>query len=90
MEVTIGLARADYEQLLHAIPRESPAYCILHRSPELDRWADEKPFSMCVIVECKNPDEARAFLQAARQHCYRAIPDIIYALKSAKALDLIS
>lgn len=90
MEVTIGLARADYDQLLHAVPRESPAYCILHRSPELDRWADEKPFSMCVIVECKNPEEAVAVLQAARQHCSRAIPDIIYAFNSSKALHLIS
>ena len=90
MEVTIGLARADYEKLLHDVPRESTAYSILHRSPELDRWADEKPFSLCVIVECKNPDEAIALLQAARQHCPRAIPDIIYALKLSRALDLIN
>jgi hypothetical protein len=90
MEVTIGLARADYEQLLHAVPAQSSAYCILHRYPALDRWADEKPFSMCVIVECKNSDEAIALLQAARQHCSRAIPDIIYALKAARALHLIS
>lgn len=90
MEVTIGLARADYEKLLHDVLRESPAYSILHRCPELDRWANEKPFSMCVIVECKNPDEAIALLKAARQHCPGAIPDIVYALKLSRALDLIS
>jgi hypothetical protein len=90
MEVTIGLARADYEKLLHDLPRESPAYSILHRFPGLDRSADETPFSMCVIVDCKNPDEAITVLKAARQHCPRAIPDIIYALKLSGALHLIS
>ena len=90
MHVTIGLSRADYEKLLHDVPPEAPAYAILHRFPQLDRWADEKPFSMCVIIDCENPDEAIALLQTAREHCAGAIPEIMYALKMSGALDLIS
>ena len=55
MQVTIGLSRAHYEKLLHDVPPEAPAYALIHRFPQLDRWADEKPFSMCVIIECENP-----------------------------------
>ena len=90
MQVTIGLSRADYEKLLHNVPPEAPAYAILHRFPQLDRWADEKPFSMCVIIECENSDEAIALLETAGEHCPGAIPDILYALKLSGALDLIS
>jgi hypothetical protein len=89
MEVTIGLARAHYEKLLHDVHNQARAYAVLHRSPQLGRWAGEKPFSMCVIIECENPDEAVALLQAAREHCPGAIPDILYGLKMAGALHLI-
>ncbi|MCE3243119.1 MAG: hypothetical protein K0Q83_3626, partial [Deltaproteobacteria bacterium] len=37
MEVTIGLARSDYEKLLHDISPQHSAYSVLRRSPELDR-----------------------------------------------------
>jgi hypothetical protein len=37
MEVTIGLARSDYEKLLHGIPPQHSAYNVLRRSPELAR-----------------------------------------------------
>jgi hypothetical protein len=90
MQVTIGLSRAHYEKLLHDVPPEAPAYDILHRFPQLDRWADEKPFSMCVIIECENSDAAIALLKTAREHCPGAIPDIMYALKMSGVLDLIS
>jgi hypothetical protein len=89
MQVTIGLSRAHYETLRHDVPPEAPGYAILHRFSQLDRWANEKPFSMCVIIECQNPDEAIALLKAAREHCPGAIPDIMYALKTSAALDLI-
>jgi hypothetical protein len=89
MEVTIGFARAHYEKLLHDVPAETPAYTILHGSVELDRWADGKPFSMCVIIEC-NRDEATALLQAAKQHCPEAVADIEYGIKLSRAFDVIS
>jgi hypothetical protein len=91
MEVMIGLARADYEKLVNDVPSGSPAYRVLHRLPqELDRWADQKPLSMCVLVECERPDEAIALLEAARKHCPGAIPPILYGLKESGALHLIT
>jgi hypothetical protein len=81
MEVTIGFARADFERLLHEVSPESPSYTILRRCPELDRWASEKPFSMCVVVEC-NQEEAMQLLEAAKQHCPQAVADIEYGFKS--------
>jgi hypothetical protein len=91
MEVMIGLARADYEKLVNDVPAGSLAYGLLHRSPQqLHPWGDEKPFSMCVIVECERPDEANALLEAARKHCPGAIPNIMYALKESGALSLIT
>jgi hypothetical protein len=91
MEVSIGLARADYEKLVNDVPSGSSAYEVLHRLPQqLDRWADEKPFSMCVLVECERADEAFALLEAARKHCPGAIAPIMYALKESGALHLIT
>ena len=90
MDVTIGLARAHWEKLLHDVPRESSLYRVLHHSPRLDRLGYEKPVSMCVIVECESPDEAIALLDIARKHCPGAIPDILYGLKQAGALHLIT
>ena len=91
MEVMIGLARADYEKLVNDVPIGSCAYDVLHRSPQqLHHWGEEKPFSMCVIVECERPDEAIALLEAARKHCPGAIPNIMYALKESGALYLIT
>jgi hypothetical protein len=82
MEVTIGLARSDYEKLLHDISPQHSAYNVLRRSPELDRWADEKPFSMCVVIECSE-EEALNLYHAAKQHCPHVLRDIEYGLKSA-------
>jgi hypothetical protein len=89
MEVTIGLARAHYEKLLHDVPAEGPAYTILQRYVDLDRWANEKPFSMCVVMEC-NEGEAVALLEAAKRHCPQAVPDIEYGIKLSRAFDVIS
>ena len=89
MEVTIGFARADYEKLLHAVPYGDSAYALLRRPQQLDRWAHQKPLSLCVIVECESPEQAITLLEAARQHCPGAVSDILYALKQAAALHLI-
>ena len=89
MVVTIGLAHADYEQLLRSVLPETPVYAVLHKCPELDRWSHEKPLFNCVIIEC-NPDEATLLLEAAKQHCPEAVPDIEYGLKLSQAFDLIS
>jgi hypothetical protein len=89
MVVTIGLARKDYEQLLHNIRPEAPVYTVLHKCPELDRWSHEKPLFNCVIIEC-NPDEAIVLLEAAKQHCPQAVPDVEYGIKLSRAFDVIS
>ena len=83
MEVIIGLARSDYEKLLHDISPQQSAYTVLRRSPELDRWADERPFSMCVVIECSR-QEALELYQAAKQHCPHILRDIEYALNSSR------
>jgi hypothetical protein len=89
MVVTIGLARADYEQLLHKVLPEGSVYTVLHKCPELHRWSHEKPLFRCVIIEC-NPEEAILLLEAAKQHCPHAVSDILYGLKVSRAFDLIS
>ena len=89
MNVTIGLARADYEQLLQRILPGAPAYKVLRKCPELDRWSHERPLFKCVIIECTR-DEAIMLLEAAKQHCKEAVADIEYGLKLSRAFDLIS
>ena len=75
MQVTIGPSRAHYEKLLQDVPPQAAGYALIHRFPQLDRWADEKPFSMCVIIECETPEEAIALLQTAKEHCSGAVAD---------------
>ena len=89
MVVTIGLARADYEQLLHKVLPEASVYTVLHKCPELYRWSHEKPLFKCVIIECYL-DEAILLLEAAKQHCPQALPDIEYGLKLSRAFEVIS
>ena len=89
MVVIIGLARANYEQLLHNLAPESPASTVLRHCPELYRWGRETPLFKCVVIECSR-DEAVVLLEAAKQHCLEAVADIEYGLKLSGALDLIS
>ena len=89
MIVVIGLARADYEQLLHNVSPEAPAFSVLRRCPELDRWGREEPLFKCVIIECSR-DDALVLLDAAKQHCPEAAADIEYGIKLSRAFDLIS
>jgi hypothetical protein len=80
MLVIIGLARADYEQLLRNVPPEAPAFNVLGRCPELTRWGREGPLFKCVILEC-DLDETSVLLDAAKQHCPEAVADIEYGIK---------
>ena len=89
MVVTIGLARADYEQLLHKVLPEASVYTVLHKCPELQRWSHERPLFKCVVIEC-NPDEAILLLEAAKQHCPQAVPDVEYGIILSRAFDVIS
>ena len=89
MVVIIGLARANYEQLLHNLAPESPAFTVLRHCPELYRWGRETPLFKCVVIECSR-DEAIVLLEAAIEHCPEAVADIEYGLKLSGALDLIS
>ena len=82
MEILIGLARSDYERLLHKVPSQSAMYTLLRRFSDRDRWSSDKPHSMCVVFEC-NRDEALTLLEAAKQHCPQALPEIEYGIKLA-------
>ena len=84
MVVTIGLRRDNYEQLLHNLAPESPAFPVLRRCPELSRWRCETPLFKCVIIEC-DQDEAILLLEAAKQHCAEAVADIEYGLELSLA-----
>lgn len=83
MLVIIGIARTDYQQLLHNVPPQAPASNVLRRCPELYRWGREEPLFKCVILEC-NPCEATLVLEAAKQHCPEAVPDIEYGIKLSR------
>ena len=89
MLVIIGLARAHYEQLVHNVHPEAPAFTVLRRCPEFHRYGREEPLFKCVIIEC-NPDQATLLLEAAKQHCEQAVDDIEYGIKLSRAFDLIS
>ena len=89
MLVIIGLARADYEQLVHKVPPEAPAFDVLRRCPELARWGRERPLFKCVIIEC-NPDEATLLLKAAKQHCPAAVPNIEYGFRLSRNFAVFS
>jgi hypothetical protein len=43
MLVIIGLARVDYEQPLHNVSPDNPAFHVLRRCPEFYRWGREEP-----------------------------------------------
>ena len=89
MLVIIGLARADYDQLLQNVPPEAPAFDVLRRCPELARWGREEPLFKRVIIEC-NLDEATVLLEAAKKHCPDAVPDIVYGLKLSRNFAVFS
>ena len=81
--LTIGLARADYDQLLRKVDPHSRTHTILTRSSEVDRWENEISSPMCVLVECTRK-EAIELLDFAKQHCRQAVRDIQYGLRSEK------
>jgi hypothetical protein len=89
MLIVIGLVRADYQQLLINVPPEAPAFTVLRRCPELHRWGREEPLFKCVIIEC-NPDEATLLLEAAKQHCPGAVPDIEYGFTLSRNFAVFS
>lgn len=89
MLVIIGIARSDYQQLLHNVPPEAPACNVLRRCPELYRWGREEPLFKCVIIEC-NAYEATLLLEAAKQHCPEAVPDIEYGIKLSRNFAVFS
>ena len=89
MLVVIGLLRADYEQLLINVPPEAPAFTVLRRCPELHRRGREEPLFKCVVLEC-TPHEATLLLEAAKQQCPEAVPDIEYGVKLSQTFAVFS
>jgi hypothetical protein len=80
--LTIGLARADYEELMHKVDPHSRSHTIL-KSSEREWWETERSSSMCVLIECTR-QEAIELLELAKQHCPQAVRDIEYGLKSSR------
>ena len=89
MLVIIGLARTDYDQLLQNVAPEAPAFTVLRRCPELARWGREEPLFKCVIIEC-SPDEATLLLEAAKQNCPDAVPNIEYGFRLSRNFAVFS
>jgi hypothetical protein len=89
MVVTIGLARANYEQLVRNLAPGFAAFNVLRRCPELYRWGQKTPLFKCVVIEC-NRDEAIVLLEAAKEHCPEAVADVEYGLKLSQAFVFIS
>jgi hypothetical protein len=82
MTVTIGLARADFDWLLHVASRRSRGSTVLQRYADSESTADRQPSSMCVVIEF-DQEEARALLELATHHRPQALRDITYGLKAA-------
>ena len=82
MNVTIGLARDDFDWLLHTAGRRSRAFSVLQRSVQSEDWASGKPLSLCVVIEC-DQEEAKALLELATHHRPQALRDIQYGFTAA-------
>jgi hypothetical protein len=82
MSVTIGLARPDFDWLLHTAGQRSQAFGVLKRSLDAEDWASGKAVSMCVVIEC-DQEEAMALLELATHHRPQALRDIQYGLTAA-------
>ena len=83
MSITIGLARDDFDWLLHTVDQRSRAFDVLKRSVDTKDWASGKPVSMCVVIECDR-QEAKALLDLATHHRPKAVRDIQYGLRAAR------
>jgi hypothetical protein len=84
MRVTIGLARADFDWLLHVASPQSRVFTVLQRYAESESSVNREPSSMCVVIEC-DQEEAKALLDLATHHRPQAVRDIQYGLKAAQA-----
>ena len=82
MTVTIGLARADFDWLLHVASRRSRVFTFLQRYEESDKSANRGRSSMCVVIECEQ-EEAKALLDLATHHRPQALRDIQYGIRAA-------
>ena len=82
MTVTIGLARADFDWLLHVASPRSLVFTVLQRYADSVTSANREPSSMCVVIEC-DQEEAKALLELATHHRPQALRDIRYGLTAA-------
>ena len=80
MSITIGLARDDFDWLLHTAGQRSRAFAVLKRSLDTEDWVTGKPVSMCVVIEC-DKEEAKALFELAKYHRPQALRDIQYGLE---------
>ena len=80
--VTIGLARADFDWLLHVASPRSLVFRLLQRYAESETSANRERPSMCVVIEC-DQEEAKALLELATHHRPQALRDIQYGIRAA-------
>lgn len=83
MEVHIKLTPAQYERLRNSYPIDSPVRELIDNARRLDHAIEGVLFAGYTIV-C-NEEQARIFLETARQCCPEVIPQIEQAIKLAQA-----
>jgi len=83
MEIHIKMAPAQYQRVRNSYPVDSPVRDLIDNARRLDHAIEGVLFAGYTIV-C-NEDQARIFLDTARQCCPEVIPQIEQAIKLAQA-----
>lgn len=82
MEVHIKMAPAQYERLRNAYPIDSPVRDLMDNARRVDHAIEGVLFAGYTIVCDEN--QARIFLETARQYCPELIPQVEQAIKLAR------
>ena len=83
MEIHIKMSPAQYKQLRNSYPIDSPIRDLIDNARRLDHAIEGVLFAGYTIV-C-NEEQARIFLETARQYCPDVIPQIEQAIKLAQS-----
>jgi hypothetical protein len=83
MEIHIKMAPAQYERLRNTYPIDSPIRNVIDNARRVNHAIEGVLFAGYTIV-C-DEDQARIFLDTARQCCPELIPHIEQAIKLARA-----
>jgi hypothetical protein len=84
MDIHIKMAREQYQRLRSGFPANSPLRHLIDNASRIDHAVEGVLFAGYDIA-C-NEDQARAFLETAKQCCPEVIPDIEKAIKFARSV----